>query len=94
MTELRAVVHGLVQSVWFRGWTRDAARELGLRGWVRNRRDGSVELAARGEQASLRRFLARLHDGPPLARVSQVDATWADPADDAAPFPPGFEVRH
>ncbi|MDD3311725.1 acylphosphatase [Pseudodesulfovibrio sp.] len=92
MTELRAVVHGMVQGVWFRGWTCDAARELGLSGWVRNRRDGAVELAARGGREALERFLARLHEGPPLARVSRVDAQWAEV--DEAPGSGRFLVRH
>ena len=89
MTELRAVIHGLVQGVWYRGWTRDAAREMGLTGWVRNRPDGAVELAAQGDRAVLERFLERLLDGPPLARVARVDAHWADGAEPSD----GFEVR-
>lgn len=92
MTELRAVVHGMVQGVWFRGWTCDAARELGLSGWVRNRRDGAVELAARGSREVLERFLDRLHDGPPLARVGRVDAQWAEVDDD--PGSGRFLVRY
>jgi len=86
MTELHAVVHGIVQGVWFRGWTRDAAREMGLCGWVRNLPDGTVELAARGERAMLERFLDRLHDGPPLARVIRVDAEWRDPSESSDSF--------
>ncbi|MEF2231203.1 MAG: acylphosphatase [Pseudodesulfovibrio sp.] len=89
MDELRAVVHGIVQGVWYRGWTRDAAREMGLTGWVRNRPDGTVELAARGERAALERFLERLHDGPPLARVARVDVAWGDPAEASD----RFEIR-
>lgn len=76
MTELHAVVHGLVQGVWFRAWTRDMAREVGVTGWVRNQRDGTVETLAQGERALLERFLERLHDGPPLARVTRIDANW------------------
>ena len=51
----RLAVHGRVQGVFYRGWTVDAAPALGLDGWVRNRRDGSVEILAAGpEEASPR----------------------------------------
>ena len=52
----RILVHGRVQGVWFRGWTVDVARALGLDGWVRNRRDGSVEILASGDGARDRGF--------------------------------------
>lgn len=94
MTELRAVVHGRVQGVWFRGWTRETARALGLSGWVRNRPDGAVELAARGDRAVLETLLDRLRDGPPLARVSRVETAWSEvPAGDAGRTG-RFEVRY
>ncbi|WP_341540072.1 acylphosphatase [Pseudodesulfovibrio tunisiensis] len=49
MKQVRAIIRGKVQGVWFRGWTRDTARELGLRGWVRNLPDGAVEAVAPGK---------------------------------------------
>jgi acylphosphatase len=76
MLELHAVVHGMVQGVWFRAWTRDMAREVGVTGWVRNQRGGAVEVLAQGAQDRLELFLERLHDGPPLARVTMIDANW------------------
>ena len=76
MLELHAVVHGMVQGVWFRAWTRDMARELDVTGWVRNQSDGAVEVLAQGAQDKLELFLERLHDGPPLARVTGIDANW------------------
>ena len=76
MLELHAVVHGMVQGVWFRAWTRDMAREVGVTGWVRNRHGGEVEVLAQGAQDRLEIFLERLHDGPPLARVAGIDANW------------------
>ncbi|MBC15868.1 MAG: acylphosphatase [Desulfovibrio sp.] len=72
MEEIVAVIHGKVQGVWFRAWTRDIARELGVAGWVRNLPDGSVEALAQAEKGVLHQFIARLHDGPPLARVTEV----------------------
>ena len=89
MQELHAIVHGKVQGVWFRAWTRDMAREEGVFGWVRNLPDGSVETAAQGEKTNLDVFLKRLHDGPPLARVTRIDVERREPE---ATFD-RFEVR-
>ena len=77
-------VTGLVQHVWFRGWTIETARRLGLVGWVRNMPDGSVAGQAQAledsEQgrAALERFRELLRDGPPSARVDLVDAGYID----------------
>lgn len=75
MKQLHFTVHGKVQGVWFRAWTQDLASEMGLTGWVRNMTDGNVEGVAMGNEDLLFRFLDRLHDGPPLARVTKVDST-------------------
>jgi acylphosphatase len=56
----------------FRFYTRDTASELGLTGWVANRYDGSVEVVAEGPRTALDQLLAYLHQGPPMARVDQV----------------------
>lgn len=73
---LEAIVRGHVQGVNFRWATHQAAARLGLRGWVRNRADGAVELAAEGPRPALEDLLAFLHRGPPAAHVSAVDARW------------------
>jgi acylphosphatase len=87
---LRCVVHGLVQGVNFRNFTAREARRLGVAGWVRNRPDGTVELEAAGEEASLRALLDAVGRGPRMARVDRVDARW-DEADAGAPG--DFQVR-
>ena len=66
-------VRGRVQGVGFRWWTRRKASDLGLRGTVRNRPDGSVEVHAAGEPATLEAFAAELEVGPLGARVEGVD---------------------
>jgi acylphosphatase len=81
-------VHGRVQGVMFRQSTARRARELGVDGWVRNCADGSVEGCAAGTAAALESLHRWLHDGPPAARVSQVEWQAAD-----EPQAPGFEVR-
>ncbi len=75
MKQMHFTVHGKVQGVWFRAWTQDLAKEMGVTGWVRNMTDGNVEGTAMGDDDLLVRFLDRLHDGPPLARVTKVDTT-------------------
>jgi acylphosphatase len=70
---LRVVVRGRVQGVGFRWFVREQARQLGVRGWVRNRSDGSVEIEAEGDLASLEALRRSLESGPTGARVSSVD---------------------
>jgi acylphosphatase len=75
----RRTVHlritGWVQGVWYRGWAVETATALGLDGWVRNRRDGSVEAVAAGEAAAIEELIAACRQGPPAARVDRVDVT-------------------
>ncbi len=70
---VRVRVTGRVQGVWFRGWTQGEAERLGLRGWVRNASDGSVEAVIAGPEAAVDAMLAALHRGPELARVDGVE---------------------
>jgi acylphosphatase len=84
----RLLVHGRVQGVWYRGWTVDSARALGLNGWVRNRRDGSVEILIQGEEEAVDAMIARCRVGPPAARVERVEMSQSDEA-----APAGFEAR-
>ena len=73
---LHAVAYGLVQGVNFRAYTVRRAHSLGLKGWVRNRADGAVEVVAEGSPKALESLLSFLHDGPPSARVTEVEAKW------------------
>lgn len=65
-------VEGRVQGVGFRGWMTVLADELGLNGWVRNRRDGSVEACVRGDTDAVANLLSLCHEGPCAARVDRV----------------------
>ncbi len=82
---VRVVISGRVQGVWFRGWTEDQACRRGLDGWVRNRRDGSVEAVFQGPPEAVAEMIAACHQGPPMARVVAVET---HPHDD--PVGPGF----
>ena len=87
---LSAIVHGIVQGVNFRYYTRSKASKLGLVGYVRNRWDGTVEVVAEGERDGLERLLAWLHVGPRSAFVERVDAQWEEPRGEFT----RFEVRY
>ena len=65
-------ISGRVQGVGYRAWTLDEARSRGLQGWVRNRRDGSVEAVFAGDAASVDAMIAACHSGPSMARVTNV----------------------
>jgi len=86
---LQAIVHGYVQGVGFRWRTREVARRLNLRGYVRNRPDRSVEVVAEGTERALRELLSYLREGPTAASVVRVQETWLPSHGEFA----GFEVR-
>ncbi|TVM15367.1 acylphosphatase [Oceanidesulfovibrio indonesiensis] len=75
---LHCLVSGRVQGVWFRGFTQDTARSLGLAGWVRNLPDGRVEAKAQGDDDSLAAFREKLRQGPPYSSVHSVDCNEID----------------
>jgi acylphosphatase len=85
MATVRVVIHGRVQGVWFRAWTREQASLLGLDGWVRNRRDGTVEALFAGEDGKVEEMIALCGDGPPRAKVTEVQRFTA-----VSPREPGF----
>ncbi len=69
----RVVIVGKVQGVGFRYWTQITAQRLGLRGWVRNRRDGSVEAVFAGAPDIVAAMIGECRRGPSAARVDRVD---------------------
>jgi acylphosphatase len=85
-----ALVHGRVQGVGFRYSAVRQAQALGLRGTVANTPDGSVEVVAEGDAASLERFLSWLERGPPGARVREVQVQWLPPTGSHAGFDIAF----
>jgi acylphosphatase len=69
-------IEGRVQGVGYRDWAARTARGVGLSGWVRNRRDGSVEALVCGDDAgAVERFIAECRVGPAAARVDTVDVS-------------------
>lgn len=90
MTTWQIVVHGRVQGVGYRAACVVAARQMGIAGWVRNRRDGTVEAVAQGDPGQLLTFCEWMRQGPPGAQVTscEVDKAWLSDA----PLK-GFEQR-
>ncbi|UCH60482.1 MAG: acylphosphatase [Anaerolineales bacterium] len=74
--QLHVSLEGRVQGVGFRYFVYDHAQAMGLSGWVRNRRDGSVEVHAEGRRASLDKFLSELRRGPRSSNVLGIHPTW------------------
>ena len=71
----RYIVRGRVQRVGFRLFVEDTAQREGLRGYVRNQHDGSVEIVAEGEMDAMLRFERAVRHGPSGARVDEIDST-------------------
>ena len=78
-TQLR--ITGKVQGVWYRRWTVGQAKALGLSGWVRNRKDGSVEALVYGPAEQVDALIAACQQGSPRSRVDAVSARPAEPDD-------------
>ncbi|PSP88499.1 acylphosphatase [Halobacteriales archaeon QS_4_69_34] len=87
-TRAHVLVSGRVQGVSYRASTRDAARERGVDGWVRNLADGRVEAVFEGEESAVEEMIEWTHTGSPAADVESVDAEYGDPEGES-----GFTVR-
>lgn len=88
MIRRRAIVHGLVQGVFFRDTTRRQATAHGLGGWVRNLPDGTVEVVFEGDPEAVEALLSFCREGPRGARVDRVEISEQEPEGLIA-----FEVR-
>jgi len=88
MRRVRVVVSGDVQGVGYRYTMRIVARDAGVAGWVRNRRDGAVEAEVEGADGAIDEVLAWMAEGPPGSRVDAATVTDAPPTGET-----GFEVR-
>ncbi len=76
MERIHIFVYGDVQGVFFRANTVSTAKKIGVTGWVRNRRDGSVEIVAEGEKEKLEELLQWCRRGPPSAAVDRIKSEW------------------
>lgn len=87
---VRLRIHGRVQGVFYRSSTRDEAQRLGVRGWVRNRPDGTVEAEVAGDDEAIEQLVAWCRSGPTAAQVERVEV---EPANVGEALPEPFEVR-
>jgi len=83
-------ISGKVQGVFFRAETKKAADQLGVCGWVRNRKDGMVEAVFQGDQKSVNATIKWCNEGSPYARVSDVDVRWEGGEAELT----GFDIRY
>jgi acylphosphatase len=92
MEEARAhlYIDGRVQGVFYRAFIRELAYNLGLKGWVKNLRDGRVEAVFEGEKALIDKAVKECYVGPPGARVADIDVKWETFIGDQK----GFSVRY
>ena len=86
----RVAFRGLVQGVYFRANCQRRAEELGLTGYVRNLRDGTVEAVFEGEKSVVEECIEWNATRQPRARVDRADVTWATPTGELE----SFKVRH
>jgi acylphosphatase len=88
MQGARVRITGRVQGVGYRAWAIETAARLGLRGWVRNRSNGSVEVLVIGDEDAVAAMIEACRDGPFAARVTEVQIS--DAVDDGSD---GFRPR-
>ena len=86
LKQIHVFVSGRVQGVAFRWVTSDVAHQLKVTGWVRNLRDGRVEVIAEGEEDVLNQFIEFLEKGPRYAKVKDIEIEWLDYTGDFASF--------
>jgi acylphosphatase len=90
MRRVHLWISGRVQGVFFRSSTQEQARARGLTGWVRNAPDGRVEAEIQGVPAAVEHLIAECRDGPPAARVTDVEVAYID----VIPDEQGFAVAY
>lgn len=90
IVRVHVYISGRVQGVFFRAHTRDKARSLGLKGWVKNLWDGRVEAIFEGEEEKVEEMIKWCHKGPRFSRVDNVEVKFEKPSGEFS----GFEVRY
>lgn len=86
--QIRVIVYGSVQGVFFRHSARQLAQTLGLVGWIKNNPDGSVEAVAQGQKEKLVEFIGWCKKGPSLADVEKIEVDWKQVRQELV----GFEI--
>ncbi|MEN3044867.1 MAG: acylphosphatase [Candidatus Hydrothermales bacterium] len=84
------LISGKVQGVFFRAFTKERADFYGIKGWVKNLRDGKVEAVGEGEEELLKEWIKDLWKGPELAHVKEVKEEWSSELENFT----DFEIRY
>lgn len=79
MKQVLLKIEGIVQGVNFRWYAKERAIELGITGWVKNNKDGSVKVCAQAEEARLNQFIEWCSNGPGSAKVTKITKTYQTP---------------
>lgn len=80
------IARGRVQGVGFRFFVRDQASRYSIKGWVRNREDGSVEIHSEGPKERLDEFINMVKEGPLFGLVTDLKVDWVEPTNDYTSF--------
>ena len=91
MESIRFIVHGKVQGVFYRKFVAQKLRQMGIRGYVRNLPDGTVEVLVRATEEELEAIRRALEEGSPLSEVERIEMEYLD--DDDLLYD-GFEIRY
>lgn len=79
-------ISGRVQGVYYRGFTQETAYSLGLKGWSKNLPDGRVEAVFEGEKDVIEAVIEKCYQGPPAARVTDIQVIWDEPVENFTDF--------
>ncbi len=86
LARIHLYVSGHVQGVFFRAHTQEVAKKLGIVGWVKNLDDGRVEIVAEGKEGDLQKLIEWCWEGPPGARVDDVEVLYEEPINEFRTF--------
>ena len=86
MKRAHITVTGMVQGVGYRSYTRNYAKELGLKGFVKNLNNGNIEIVIEGYDKQMQTFVQLLRKGPWGAKVRDIDIDWRDPTNEFTDF--------
>ena len=86
IVHVHVIISGRVQGVWFRASTKQIAKKLGLKGWVRNTPDGCVEAVFEGEEGLINKMIKWCHQGSPLSKVKNVEVKNQEPTNEFSDF--------
>ncbi|MFB3897865.1 MAG: acylphosphatase [bacterium] len=88
--QFKAIIHGRVQGVGYRFFAERYAMELNITGYAKNLYNGDVEVVAQGDKPNLDAYLAKLHEGPRMSKVTQIEADWQPVTEHY----PNFDIRY